>query len=150
MKKILIPALFVILLLFSISNIIYFPGFKVWSFDEVISFNKESITSIYIRSNDNETHITDPTNINKVFNDLSKMELSKRKFESDVKKSDSSANNQKYIIELEDSNGDLVEMIYLSGNLFKIYGYSTEETVVYEIVNDPALDLPNIFNSTKN
>ncbi|MEJ8548124.1 hypothetical protein [Brevibacillus borstelensis] len=151
MKKILIP-ISAILIIYVISNLIYFPGFKVWSFDEIITFDKEKITSIYIRSNKKEVHVTDSSTISKIFDDFSKMEVSKRKRAADVQKSDSSSeskNSQKYFIEME-NNGELVEMIYLSGNLFKIYGYSTDETVVYEIVNIPELDIPNIFSSAQN
>ncbi|MCC0567505.1 hypothetical protein [Brevibacillus borstelensis] len=150
MKKIrtlVVSALLIIVFIIALNNFIYLPGFKNLSFDEIITFDKEKISSINIRNKGKEIHVTDPNIIDKVMSDFTKMEFSRRKFESDVKKSNSSGNKQKYFIELEDSNGDLIEMIYLSGNLFKIYGYSTEETVVYEIVNNPELEIHNVFTA---
>ncbi|EMT50094.1 hypothetical protein [Brevibacillus borstelensis] len=152
MKKIItlvVSLLLIIVFIIALNNFIYFPGFKNLSFDEIITFDKEKISSIYIRNSSKEIHVTDPNIIDKVLNDFTKMEFSKRRLASDVKKSNSSGNKQKYFIELEDNNGDLVEMIYLSGNLFKLYGYSTEETVVYEILNNPELDIDNVFSTAQ-
>ncbi|KKX52525.1 hypothetical protein NSQ24_00220 [Brevibacillus sp. FSL L8-0520] len=117
MKKIrtlLASLLLILVFIIALNNFIYLPGFKNWSFDEIITFDKEKISSIYIRNSSKEIHVTDPNTIDKVLNDFTKMEFSKRRFASDIKKSNSSGNKQKYFIELEDSNGDLVEMIYLS------------------------------------
>lgn len=112
MKKIrtlLASLLLILVFIIALNNFIYLPGFKNWSFDEIITFDK-----VYIRNSSKEIHVTDPNTIDKVLNDFTKMEFSKRRFASDIKKSNSSGNKQKYFIELEDSNGDLVEMIYLS------------------------------------
>ncbi|WP_103109020.1 hypothetical protein [Brevibacillus reuszeri] len=150
MKKVLTLIIFSILLIYSLSNLIYFPGFKVYAFDDLGLIQKEKITSINIRNTKGEeVHLTDRSMIEKVLNDFSIMELSKRKRESDTNNTDVKDNNgtPKYFIELE-NNGNLVEIIYLSGNKYlKIIGYSTNETIIYEIVNHPELEIDNIFKS---
>ncbi|WP_421617183.1 hypothetical protein ACAF76_018685 [Brevibacillus sp. TJ4] len=114
--------------------------------NETIAFDKNKIDSIHTRSNRREVSITDPSTIDIILDDLAKLELRQRKYESDMNKSTRSVTGGKYYIELED-RGELVELIYLSGNLVTFYGYSTGETTVYEIANDPVLEFPGIFHS---
>lgn len=152
MKKVYI-LIFSLIGIFALSNLIYFPGFKVWAFDELALFDKQKITSLTIHKNDHkeEVEMTDPKEIQKILNDFSKMKLRKIKRESDAKGSDT--NNVKentYTIDVEENNQD-VGTIYLSGTSYMIfYSKSSDEIPIYQIENNPDLEIHKVFNSAKN
>ncbi len=155
MKKIYI-IIFSLLAIFAFSNLIYFPGFKVWAFDDLTLFDKQKITSLAITNNEDKekVEISDPAEIQKVLSDFSKMELRKIKSESDANDADTNGvkeTNHTYTIDVYANKQD-IGTIYLSGTTYMVfYGKSSSDDIpVYKIDNNPDLEIHEVFNSAKN
>ncbi|NQF13472.1 hypothetical protein HPY31_05985 [Brevibacillus sp. HB1.3] len=153
MKKVYI-LIFSLIGIFALSSLIYFPGLKVKSFDELGWFNKEKITYLSInKNNDNEYVELTAGDIQKVLNDFSKMELQKIARESDAFDSDSKKTNEespKYVIDLKENNQDIGTIYLNDTNYIKFYQNSKEEVDIYKIVNNPDLEIHSVFASAKN
>ncbi|MFA4133572.1 MULTISPECIES: hypothetical protein [unclassified Brevibacillus] len=153
MKKVYILILSLIGI-FALSSLIYFPGLKVKSFDELGWFNKEKITYLSInKNNDNENVELTAGDIQKVLNDFSKMELQKIARESDAFDSDPKKTNEespKYVIDLKENNQDIGTIYLNDTNYIKFYQNSKEEVDIYKIVNNPDLEIHSVFASAKN
>ncbi|HBZ82579.1 MULTISPECIES: hypothetical protein [unclassified Brevibacillus] len=148
MKKRIVIPIFLILIAYVISQQIYFPGFKVWSFDELALIDKSKVNSIKLRNTEGGTvHITDPNEIKRIWEIFDKMELSYRKNGHDIKQRNINE-EPKYFIEFE-KDEELLEMIYISGNSYMhVLGYSNEDSPVFEIVNRPTLEFENLIQSS--
>jgi len=140
----------------ALSNLIYFPGLKVWAFDELALFDKQKITSLTIHNHEEneKVEITDPKEIQKVLNDFSKMELRRIKRESDANNSGTNEvkeNVHTYTIDVYANKQD-IGTIYLSGTTYMVfYGKSSSDDIpVYKIENNPDLEIHEVFNSAKN
>lgn len=153
MKKVYILILSLIGI-FALSSLIYFPGLKVKSFDELGWFNKEKITYLSInKNNDNENVELTAGDIQKVLNDFSKMELQKIARESDAFDSDPKKTNEespKYVIDLKENNQDIGTIYLNDTNYIKFYQNSKEEVDIYKIVNKPDLEIHSVFASARN
>ncbi|TKI58411.1 hypothetical protein E8L90_25120 [Brevibacillus antibioticus] len=153
MKKVYILILSLIGI-FALSSLIYFPGLKVKSFEELGWFNKEKITYLSInKNNDNEYVELTAEDIQKVLNDFSKMELQKIARESDAFDSDSKKTNEespKYVIDLKENNQDIGTIYLNDTNYIKFYQNSKEEVDIYKIVNNPDLEIHSVFASARN
>ncbi|OUQ85207.1 hypothetical protein B5G50_28335 [Brevibacillus brevis] len=153
--KIVRILIFSLIGIFALSNLIYFPGFKVWAFSELKLIDSEKVTSLTINRREEkvEVEITDKKEIQKVLNDFSKMELRKIKRESDANDSDTKAakeNNYTYNIYVYENNQD-VGTIYLSGTSYMVfYSKFSDEIPIYKIENNPDLEIHEVFNSAKN
>ncbi|QIC04374.1 hypothetical protein GOP56_01425 [Brevibacillus sp. 7WMA2] len=153
MKKIYI--LIFSLIGIALSNLIYFPGLKVKSFDELGWFNKEKITYLSMKkNNDNDNEYVELTteDIQKVLNDFSKMELRKIKRASDAFDSVSKNANEspKYVIDLKENNQDIGTIYFNDTNYIKFYQNTKEEIDIYNIVNNPDLEIHAVFESARN
>ncbi|TPG93493.1 hypothetical protein EEL32_00080 (plasmid) [Brevibacillus laterosporus] len=155
MKKIYI-LIFSLIGIFALSNLIYFPGLKVKSFDELGWFNKEKITYLSIKkNNDNDNEYVELTteDIQKVLNDFSKMELRKIKRASDAFDSVSKNANEespKYVIDLKENNQDIGTIYLNDTNYIKFYQNTKDEVDIYKIVNNPDLEIQAVFESARN
>ncbi|MCR8995113.1 hypothetical protein [Brevibacillus laterosporus] len=137
----------------ALSNLIYFPGLKVKSFDELGWFNKEKITYVSMKkNNDNEYVELTTEDIQKVLNDFSKMELRKIKRASDAFDSVSKNANEspKYVIDLKENNQDIGTIYFNDTNYIKFYQNTKEEIDIYKIVNNPDLEIHAVFESARN
>ncbi|USG65992.1 hypothetical protein NDK47_01140 [Brevibacillus ruminantium] len=149
--------IFSLLIIYSLSQLIYFPGLKVSSFDELGLFDKHKITGLAITKigENDRVQLTDQKEIQKILDDLSKLELRKIKSEMDAMdmdptQIDAEKNSQKYFIDIKENNRD-VGTAYLSGTKYiKFYMDSTTEILIYKIVNTPELDIHHVFDSAKN
>lgn len=154
MKKVYI-IIFSLLAIFAFSNLIYFPGFKVWAFDDLTLFDKQKITSLTITNNEDKekVEISNPAEIQKVLSDFSKMELRKIKSESDANDADTNGvkeTNHTYTIDVKENNKD-VGTIYLADTRYmKFYSKSSDKIPIYKIENNPDLAIHEVFNSAKN
>ncbi|GAB1530670.1 MULTISPECIES: hypothetical protein [Brevibacillus] len=157
MKKAYI-LIFSLIGIFALSNLIYFPGLKVWAFDELALFDKQKIISLtIIKNKENEKNekveITDPAEIQKVLNDFSKMELRKMKSASDANDSgmkEGKENVYTYTIDIYEKKQD-IGTIYLSGTTYMVFydNSSSNDIPVYKIENNPDLEIHEVFNSAK-
>ncbi|MBN8203903.1 DUF5301 domain-containing protein [Bacillus sp. NTK034] len=135
MKKTIIFSLVIVLGIF---GFIYFYTLKSSSFEEIVIFNVEEITSIEIKKNSKEIILTDKNEIEKIMDDFSKIEL--RKDEQSDKDF-----NESYWISLFENNKQTYGLTFYDNNFINIYSFESRESSQFKVINDNKLEMQNLF-----
>ncbi|MFE4525848.1 DUF5301 domain-containing protein [Cytobacillus firmus] len=135
MKKTII---FSLVLVLGIFGFIYFYTLKSSSFEEIVIFNVEEITSIEIKKNSKEIILTDKNEIEKIMDDFSKIEL--RKDEQSDKDF-----NESYWISLFENNKQTYGLTFYDNNFINIYSFESRESSQFKVINDNKLEMQNLF-----
>ncbi|XIH35569.1 hypothetical protein C1N70_24865 (plasmid) [Cytobacillus firmus] len=135
LKKTIIFSLVIVLGIF---GFIYFYTLKSSSFEEIVIFNVEEITSIEIKKNSKEIILTDKNEIEKIMDDFSKIEL--RKDEQSDKDF-----NESYWISLFENNKQTYGLTFYDNNFINIYSFESRESSQFKVINDNKLEMQNLF-----
>lgn len=136
MKKSILGLVIVILIIFATY---YIYNSRTYSFNDVISVNKENISSIEIKYDDGKVVINNRAALNDFVDNLSNIKL---------KKDNKSTQHfdESYWIRIFENGKEIYGLTFYDNDYVDSFDFSNKKTKNYRIVNDSNLDIENVLN----
>ncbi|MGZ9869905.1 DUF5301 domain-containing protein [Priestia endophytica] len=136
MKKFIISLIVIILIIF---GIYYIYNSRTNSFNDAISVDKEKVSSIEIKNNDEKVVINNRDAINDFIDDLSNIKL--KKINKSTQEFDES-----YWIRIFENGKEVYGLTFYDDDYVDSFDFSNKKTKNYRIVDDSNLDIKKFLN----